>query len=32
MSAAFAAFNFSAAALPLPQLEQVAAILANLFR
>lgn len=32
MSAAFAAFNFSPAALPLPQLELVARILANLFR
>ena len=32
MSAAFCAFNFSAAALPLPQLELVAGILGNLFR
>lgn len=32
MSAAFAAFNLSPAALPLPQLELVARILANLFR
>lgn len=32
MSAAFCAFNFSPAALPLPQLELVARVLANLFR
>lgn len=32
MAASFAAFDLSAAALPLPQLELVTATLANLFR
>ncbi|KAL4443613.1 hypothetical protein ABPG75_011350 [Micractinium tetrahymenae] len=32
MSAAFCAFNFSPAALPLPQLEAVVRVMANLFR
>lgn len=32
MSAAFCAFSFSPAALPLPQLEAVVRVMANLFR